>query len=797
MRTALCSALFVLAMPLLAASIAQPPSPSPELLTDLWTARWVTDDPAAPQEFGVRYFRKTFELAEVPKRFVVHASADARYRLFVNGHSVCFGPQRSGRLIWRFESVDLAPWLHAGRNVVAAEVVSYGPLAPPYAIERVKTGFVLQGDGAAERILDTNTSWKVQRSQAYAPLTVDLHTYLVTAPGLRVDGATIPWGWLQPDFDDSGWAGVREMDRARPYAWGTDIDHWLKPRSIPLMEETPERFASVRRAEGVSVPAGFLEGAAPLLVPANTRATLLLDHGTETNAFPNVSVSGGKDSRIRLVYAEALVDANGQKGNRNEIDGRTVVGVTDEFLPDGGANRVFTSLEFRTYRYVQLEIETGSEPLRLDECSGVFTGYPFTERGRFGSDDPELKRIWEVGWRTARLCAFETYVDCPYYEQLQYVGDTRIQALISLYVAGDDRLMRNAIELYDLSRVSEGVTQSRYPSVVPQLINTFSLFWVEMVHDYWMHRTDEAFVRARLSGVRAVLEWFEKRVDPATGLLGKLDYWTFVDWTDEWPWDDARGIGGEPPGARTGGSSIVTLQFAMTLDHAAELSRAFGEDRVAERYAKLSAGLKAAVVRTCWDEKRKVFADTPEKGNFSQHANAFAVLAGLVQGDAAKDLIRRTMDDGSLVQASTYFRFYLLRAMKHAGLGDQYLAQLGPWRTMLDRGLTTFAEKPDPTRSDCHAWSASPVYELLATVCGVEPSSPGFTTARIEPHLGNLRQVVGVVPHPRGEIRVKLERTGTSGISGEVTLPEGVTGDFRWNGKRTSLRTGSQSISFE
>lgn len=794
MRTVICSGIFLVAVPFLAGSGLETSSPSPELLTNVWSARWVTDDPAAPQEFGVRYFRKAFELAEIPKRFVVHASADARYRLFINGQSVCFGPQRSDRLVWRFESVDLARWLRPGRNVVAAEVVSYGPSAPPYAIERVKTGFVLQGDGEAERILDTNTSWKVKRISAYSTLAVDLHTYLVTAPGLRIDGAAIPWGWLAPDYDDSGWAAVRELDHARPYAWGTDIDHWLKPRSLPLMEEAEDRFASVRRAEGTSIPEGFVHGGAPLIVPAHTRATVLLDHATETNAFSKLSVSGGKDSRVRLVYAEALVDQTQQKGNRNEIDGRTVIGVADEFLPDGGDDRVFTSLEFRTYRYVQIEIDTGSEPLRINDCSGVFTGYPFKERGMFGSDDPELKRIWEVGWRTARLCAFETYVDCPYYEQLQYVGDTRIQALISLYVSGDDRLMRNAIELYDRSRIAEGVTQSRYPSVVPQLINTFSLFWVEMVHDYWMHRADETFVRARMSGVRAVLDWFEKRIDPATGLLGKLDYWTFVDWTDEWPWDEARGIGGEPPGARTGGSSIVTLQLAITLDHAAELCRALGDPELAVRYAKRSASLKTAVVRTCWDDGRKLFADTPEKRNFSQHANAFAILSGLVDGESEKELIRRVMDDRSLVQASTYFRFYLLRAMKHAGLGNEYLAQLGPWRTMLERGLTTFAEKPDPTRSDCHAWSASPVYELLATVCGIEPASPGFATVRVEPHLGNLQRAEGVVPHPRGEIRVKFKRTGSRGITGEITLPEGVTGDFRWNGKTTALQAGVQSI---
>src|SRR5690606_36146495 len=114
------------------------------------------------------------------------------------------------------------------------------------------------------------------------------------------------------------------------------------------------------------------------------------------------------------------------------------------------------------------------------------------------SNDEQLRRIWEVGWRTARLCAQETYVDCPYYEQLQYVGDTRIQALISLYVSGDDRLMRKAIRLFNWSSNYEGITASRYPTRINQYIPPFSLYWINMVHDYWMHRPDSVFVKEQL-----------------------------------------------------------------------------------------------------------------------------------------------------------------------------------------------------------------------------------------------------------------------------------------------------------
>ncbi len=763
------------------------------LLHDEWPARWIAAPEAPANEFGVYLFRKRLDLPARPTTFVVHVTADARYRLFVNGRSVTFGPQRSDHWVWRYDTVDLAPWLHAGANVVAAQVWSYGALTP-CAIIGERTGLIVQGDTEAEQAVDTGGSWKVRRDAGFSALPVNLPTYIVVGPGEQVDGLKQLWGWQEASYDDSAWAAPRLLGYGTPYGHGTDIDHWLRPRNIPAMEETPLRFTRVRRAEGVEVTAGFVEGAAPLIVPAQTRASFLLDQGTETNAFPQLTLSGGRDAKVRLTYAEALLDARGEKGDRDEVAGRHVAGMTDEFRPDGGNGRLFTTLEFRTYRYVQVEIATGAEPLRVDDFHAVFTGYPFQARGRFESDDPTLRQLWETGWRTARLCAGETYYDCPYYEQLQYVGDTRIQALISLYVTGDDRLMRNAIELYDRSRLAEGLTQSRVPSTTPQVINTFSLFWIEMVHDYWMHRTDEQFLRARLPGIQAVLAWFERHLDERTGLVGPLEYWTFVDWTDEWPWDNARGIGGEPPGARTGGSSIVSLQLAATFADAAELCRAWDQRELAAHYEQRAAGLRAAVNRLCWDENREMFADTPERRTFSQHANAFAVLAGAIEGERATGLMRRALADPSIVQCSTYFRFYLLRAIKRAGLGDEYLDRLGPWRKMLELGLTTFAEKGEPTRSDCHAWSASPVYELLATVCGVEPAAPGFASVRIEPHLGALRRAEGVVAHPAGEIAVKLERNGNQ-LTAEVVLPVGVTGEFFWHGQKAILRAGAQTIS--
>ncbi|WP_425276956.1 family 78 glycoside hydrolase catalytic domain [Spirosoma oryzicola] len=778
-------------------------TPASNWTNQYWPARWILHPTAPARQYGIYHLRKVIDLAQKPARFVVHVSADNRYRLFVNGKAVAHGPARSDTQNWNYETIDLAPFLQAGNNVLAAQVWYMGEGAP-FAQMSYQFGFLLQGDGDAEKIANTDASWKILHNLAYSPIKNDipkLRTYIVVGDGDRVDGARYPWGWEQLNFDDKAWVAAKPLGFAtKPRGLGTDGNWGLVPRTIPMMEEKPLRLATVRRSENGRMDDTFLQGKAPVTVPANTKAVFLLDQGYLTNAYPELTVSQGQGTTVTLSYAEALIDAKGQKGNRNEITGRTLRGFDDQFVADGGDRRTFRPLWFRTYRYLQLTVETKDKPLVLDDLVGQFTGYPFEEKAQFTASDTTLKPLWNVGWRTARLCAGENYYDCPYYEQLQYTGDTRIQSMISLYVTGDDRLMRKAIMDYEHSRFNDGLTQSRYPSADFQVIPTFSLFWVCMVHDYWMHRQDDAFVKSFLPGIMGVLNWHEQRL-AVTGLNGPLEWWNFVDWSK---WQNAGDeiAGGVPAGARKGGSSILSLQQAYTYFRAGDLLAHYGKNEQAEHYRELGRKLNKAIYAQCWDAGRNLMADTPlaaagqsGKTSFSQHANILAVLTDAVPAAQQASLLQKVMTDTSLTQATFYFKFYLFEALKKAGLGDQFVTQLKPWRDMLAMGLTTFAENPEPTRSDCHAWSASPLYEFLSLTCGIKPAEPGFKTVRIEPFLGDLTNVEGRMPHPLGEIAVQFQKTPTGGLTGTITLPATLTGILRWKGKTLPLKAGKQAVS--
>ena len=250
----------------------------------------------------------------------------------------------------------------------------------------------------------------------------------------------------------------------------------------------------------------------------------------------------------------------------------------------------------------------------------------------------------EIGWRTARLCANETYMDCPYYEQLQYWGDTRIQAMITLYNTHDTCMVKNALEQGRQSIGADGITMGRYPTNSHQFISSFSLWWIGMGYDYWMYRGDEKYMKTLLPAYRTILAWYEQWLKPDY-TLGHIPYWFFVDWAEGFP-------NGEPLREKDGNSALQDLMYLITLESVAKMEKAFGLPAMGEYYANIASTLKSAIRRKYWDESRGLFADTYKHKTFSQHVNSLAVLADVVTGKDAKRVVRLMLTDTDLIQAT-------------------------------------------------------------------------------------------------------------------------------------------------
>lgn len=741
----------------------------PEHLRDTAFAEWIS--PTDNNETGVFYFRKKVDINSVPEKFIIHVSADNRYRLYVNETLVSWGPAVGDILNWNYETVDIAPYLKKGKNIIASQVWNLGNLKGARQISN-KTAFILQGNSTLENQINTNSSWLFAKDSGYFFNNMTTETvgggYLAGATDSLI-GKWHPWNWQKLSYNDSKWHQSKELGKGNH----TGLDTWqgtpwhLKQREIPPMEQVKQTIPKILYVNGLSYNTSAYHGLSNLNIPPHTQVDILFDNQTLTMGYPQLVVENGKDSKIKIQYQESLFDENGQKGNRDEWQGKIMKGYYDVFIPSGGLQQ-FQPLWVRTFRYVKLTVETKEDPLNLLEFYNLFTAYPLQEKAHFSANNSTLSQIWETSWRTTRLCALETFMDCPYYEQLQYIGDTRVQALISMYAAGDEALVKNAINQFYASLQPFGLTKSNHPSNNQQIIPPFSLLFINMLHDYHMYRDNSSFVKQYIPGIKFILDWFVSKIAD-NGMLGPIPYWNHID-------GGTLFENGSPPGAGVGGSAHLSILLAYTLDKAVELLKFHGFSCDAAYFEGFSASLKKNTLKLCYDEGKKLIAETPEKTMFSQHTNSFAILAGMFEEKQAKVVAQKIISDDSLVQATLYFNFYVFQALKKVGLGEEVITAMDKWLPFLENGFSTFPEHGINSRSDCHAWAAHPIFDFLSIVCGVEPSSPGFKSVEIRPQIGNLSNVKAKIPHPLGEIDVNIqqEKDGASLI--KIELPDGLAG---------------------
>ncbi len=764
---------------------------------------WITHPAAGTvSQSVVLHFRRTLDLKQASKALPVTVTADNRFILFVNGRRIATGPSTGTIANWRTESIDLAPFLKRGRNVIAVVVWDFvrkrpdapadGPLPAASALPPQIAPIAQQSAGLGFRLTGGTIStgepgWRVKIDSGHTAsdgrAQVPRGRYYVASAPEVIDAATADWDWAGPKETGTGWTDA--------------VPAPLAARRTLVADRLPQQsFSSVPPGEVVrsDLANGKDFPKHPVMVPANSHVRLLLKRDAMISGYPQLTVSGGLGATIKLTYSEALYDADMKRGDRDLVEDRRALGIFDTFIADG-QRRSFMPLWWRTWRYAELEIQTGKAPLKLEALRVYETSYPFKQVAHFNSSDPELNRIWQVGWRTALVDAHETYMDSAYWEQLQYTGDTRLQMLISYAVAGDPRLAVQAIDVFAESDTQGGLQQGAYPSRSDNVIATFSLAWVGMLSDWSMEQPDTALIVRHLPRLRIILKWFEPWLTP-NGLLSKNPQWNFIDWAGP------RGNNREtfPSYGKDGGSCLMTVTWLGALRQGAALEAAYGDKAQAAADAAKADAARDAIRAHCWDEKSGLFADTSDKMPLSQHMNALAVLYDVATPEEAAKILDRITMPGRGIDAppelyttTYYFAWYLIRAFEHAGRADRYPALLQTWRDLLKLNYTTWPESRGDTRSDTHAWSAHPTADLLGVVAGIRPGAPGYARLRIAPVLGDLTSLDAAAATPRGVVSVKY-KVEAGKLSAIIDRPAALPGEFVWKGRSYPLTNPRTSL---
>jgi hypothetical protein len=758
----------------------------PWIAVEMWPCRWISlsPPPVGPALVG---YRCRFNL-EKSRRFRLHVTADELYELFIDGQRAGTGPERGDAANWFFDTYDVQ--LSEGPHVIAAMVHQLGPLRPAASVSSSHGLLVAPEDPELCPFVGTGPAgWEAAELNGILPeaLSVIPGDCFLIGPRYRIDCRGFPERWELSE--GLAWsplaAGSGGINGMALYP-GRDL-HLLRPSVLPDRRRSRcARFKVRRMSDGTGDSGAWerlLSGRGFLRIDAQTALQVLLDSQDYICANVELDLEGGRESRIELVWAELIRGADGKKGHRDAVEG-PLLGIRDSLISDGTRRKVRMPV-WRAGRYLEICVQTFEEPLVIHALEVLETGYPLDSVARWETRDTELNELLRVCQRTQEACAHDTYVDCPFYEQLQYIGDTRIQALITYCLTCDARLPKKAIELFLSSRANPShLPLASAPSNGASIIPPFSLFLIGMVHDYAWWRGDANCVQSWLPALRSVLDLF-LQLPRVCGLAKSPFGWNFLD----------ASLSQIAPGGLPGEiSGLLNWQIVLALRELSELEGRFGEPEFAARFRRHASALTAKLNEHLYCPAVGLYSDIPGQDQFSEHGQILPLLSGLLSPERQAQVLSGLIGPHAKKQAGAFFQFYLFEALAKCGRGDLILARLSPWRWAISQGFKAFPEYMRlDTRSDCHAWSAHPLHHYFASMLGIRPADWGFAKVRIAPQPGRLGELSGTMAHPFGEIRVSLS-IQAEGFQANVALPSGLEGEFIFRGQRTLIGEGVQQI---
>lgn len=695
----------------------------------------ITSKAVKPNENAVYYFKKSIFINEL-KKSTVNIFAEARYKLYINGRLAAIGPLRQTSEIKYYDTVDITGYLKPGENLFEVSVLQLENNL--FSAKRKYLESVIRSGNMALCLWGNAGDAKVSTDESYLCAKEENLSF-----------------FFEPEYEFYNAVGLCEKA-------GADYKKGLSFKNAVLGQDVYS--LSTEESFSLEIPLPLKKRPIPMMYFKETAFKSenggIYDAGGLTCGYVRLKASG--KGQVKITYAESMVfleDGKIVKRKRDASDG-VIIGHFDLLEVDGDLN--FEPFWMRTFRFIKAET---SGDVKIEGFDYLETGYPIeiADGYDFGSDIDN--KLFKISANTLKRCMHETYVDCPYYEQLQYAMDTHLQILYTYQLTGDRALAEKAIDDFAQSYRAGFLTQSRYPTGKSQYIPGFSLFFIFMLYEHCRRFKDKTFTRKYIHIADGILDWFLNRLDGY--MVKRSNVWDFIDWADGY-------IEGQTTEWEPG--AAYSLMLSEALGNTCSMHEFLGSRT--DSYKETADKIKADVKARCFDEKSGLYGNTPTKKEFSQHTQIWAVLSGLEDGEGAKNILKKSMH--LKCKASSAYMFYLFRALEKADEYDMTDGIINSLRELVTLGCTTTPEwLGEDVRSECHAWSAVVLYEFTAKVLGVTYHD---NTIYIKPYVNKRRFAKGKVATPAGMVSLEwkikddeftIEITLPAGKTAQLTLPDG------------------------
>ncbi len=790
-------------------------------LPDLSPARWIWYPSGRCLQNTFVHFRRTFEIAERPKRVSGWIAADSRYLLAVNGRRIQWGPAPSDPRWPEADPVDLTDSVRPGRNVIGATVLFYGQGDGTWPAG--KPGFMLwleieKPDGSVERIV-SDSSWSALLSQAWKP--GHYKRWYLRSLQEEFDARLYPQGWLDADYVQSkDWLPAMPLEGSpnRPSLstaypeymldLGTGpVDTELRMRSIPMMSESlvpvlrlsestwlewarpPEEYFDFRtpgayRSEWRSCAVSDGEGAWKLELDGTRAAALTFELRDQAVGWPCFSIEGPEGTTVELLVHEA-----------HELGGPPLLNTHfdswSRFTCRAGMNR-FQTFDFESCRWIQLHVRGRRGTVRVSDVGIRRRQFPWPAEPLVRCGEPILQRLIDASVNTLHNCAQETLVDGMARERQQYSGDCGHQTHAIYLAFGETRLPARYLSTYSQGLTLDGYFLDCWPAydrLARLMERQMGLTnWGPILDhgigfnfDCWHHHMYTGDIEALREPFPRLLRFSDylKSIVRKDGLLPVENLGIPSVWIDHVAYRAQRHK-----------QCAFNLYAAAMLQNAlAPLCRVMGSEARAHEAAEFGSSLLAAAIRKFWSPEKQLFINNlpwlaEEKSlRLCDRSLATAVLFDQCPGNsfdaAVRVLAECPPEMGFSYPANAGWRLW---ALARAGRADVITKDLRErWATMpsvrLNNTLQEDWNAPPDSGSQWSHCAVVPLYMLYMGIAGIRPLAPGFKRVEIRPQPADIEQLELTARTPLGPIGFGVRgRPGRRNLS--IELPPGCSGEL-------------------
>ena len=556
-------------------------------------------------------------------------------------------------------------------------------------------------------------------------------------------------------FTDKSWLCRKNGAYPKPKLYDSSIkpDEWVNARiqdNVWFCEDSPIPL----RTEEIITPAN---GDSIIKLSAGEEKALTLTYDKIYACFVSAKCKAKGKVTINVHCSEC-----GEQGSREEM------------IFDGDGE--YRSFELHSAGMFEVTAKNESDSEAEINLEMIFPHYPVEKEAVTVTSDEELNKVLDVCRHTLKVCRQMHHLDSPRHsEPLACTGDYYIETLMTLFSFGDLRLSE-----LDVKRTAELIIKNDGK----MYHTTYSLIWVQMLYDVYMCTGNKKLLEGCLEALLILMHRFSTYVTDL-GIIDNPPNYMFVDWI----FIDGFSMH-HPPKAL--GQSCLNMFYHGALDYAAKIYEILGEDAMAKDSIRRRNSLKENINKLLFDSDKGIYFEglnhpipeeevceweqpqNTEKKYYLPHSNILACCYGVADGDLARSILTKVMEDEWPCSYQPYFAHFMFEALYKAGLRDKYtLALCERWKAPVrecDKGLVEGFISPDEnyTFDHSHAWGGTPLYSLPKALCGFEVIEPAMKKIKLSPSLLGLKSARVEIPTPYGDIVVEQK----SGNNAEISCPD-------------------------